>query len=1112
MTKISKIKKRDGRIVDFDKDKIAKAIWKAAESVGGEDRTRSKELAEIVAKELEKRYEGNDDMPTVEEVQDIVEKTLIEERHATVAKSYILYRQKRTDVRKIKSLLGVEDELKMSLNAIKVMASRYLLKDENLNIIESTDDLFKRVAKAIAEPEKKYGGEEKTKEYEEKFYDIMTKREFMPNSPTLMNAGTEIGQLSACFVLPVEDSIRGIFEAVKQTAIIHKSGGGTGFSFARLRPKGDVVKSTGGIASGPLSFMQVFNSATEVIKQGGKRRGANMGILRVDHPDILEFITSKEKEGKLSNFNISITATDEFMRAVETNSEYSLKNPRTTQPAKKMPARAVFNLMVMMAWKNGEPGMIFIDRVNEKNPTPHVGEIESTNPCVVGDTIISTENGLERIKDIVKKYPDGGFKISTDNRIPIVTTSNGNTLLMKQKSKGTSLRTVSNTWDVGNRDVFKIVTKSGYELMATPDHKIMTNNGWVKTKDLIPNKHKVFIQSGTGCFNKDKKLPFEPNNMIKGRNGRTYSFNLPSKWSKELGITLGWLIGDGWLRDGDKNCRVGFSFGKEDKEVFDYLKPIVNHMYGKDIKEVERENEVIHLSYHSKFFVNFFKRLGVKAVKADKKIVPEALFTAPKEAVIGFIQGLFTADGTVRNSRKSSSDWVALSSKSKKLLKDVQMLLLNLGIRSVIFDRSRPRRDNLFEYVNIDGEKKTYGSDGILYEIGIFGSSLDKFKKEIGFISRHKINSLNNIRYKKRRSMKFVDDIESVEHVGKRKVFDLTEPLTHSMICNCLVVHQCGEQPLLPWESCNLGSINLEKMMTNGDIDWDKLRETVRLAVRFLDNVIDVNKYPIKEIEEMTKSNRKIGLGVMGFADLLIKMKIKYDSQEAINLAQKIMKFIQDESKKMSEELGKEKGSFQNFKGSKLDGKYEHMRNATTTTIAPTGTISVISNCSSGIEPIFAVSYIRDVSDSLGHELIEINNNFETMMIEREMYTEELIKKISQRGSIQNIGEIPEDVRDIFVTALDIEPEWHVRIQAAFQKYVDNAVSKTINFPMSATPHDVEKAFLLAWKLGCKGITVYRYGSREKQVLNISNGNKSSSEPKKAKLGEALGGCPNCHI
>ncbi|MEM7819233.1 MAG: vitamin B12-dependent ribonucleotide reductase [Candidatus Aenigmatarchaeota archaeon] len=677
MTKFTQIRKRDGRIVPFEKEKIANAIFKAAQSIGGRDYELAKKLADKVVKKLEEQIK-DDEIPTVEQIQDIVEKILIEEGHAKTAKAYILYRQKRSEIREAKALLGVTDELKLSMNAIKVLASRYLRRDENRRIIESTSQMFRRVAKTIASIEKNYGkSDDEVQKLEENFYSMMVNLEFLPNSPTLMNAGTGLGQLSACFVLPVKDDMASIFEAVKNTALIHQSGGGTGFSFSNLRPKGDVVRSTGGVASGPISFMQVFNTATEVIKQGGKRRGANMGILRVDHPDILEFITCKEREGILSNFNISVAVTDDFMRAVEKNDEYDLINPRTKEAVKRLPARAVFNLLVMMAWKNGEPGVIFIDEINRHNPTPHIGKIESTNPC--------------------------------------------------------------------------------------------------------------------------------------------------------------------------------------------------------------------------------------------------------------------------------------------------------------------------------------------------------------------------------------------------------------------------GEQPLLPYESCNLGSINLTKMIKDGKIDWEKLRNTVRLAVRFLDNVIDANKYPIKEIEETTKANRKIGLGVMGFADFLIQLGISYASEEAIKTAENVMKFINDESKKMSEELGIEKGSFKNFSGSIWENKYKAMRNATTTTIAPTGSIGVIANCSSGIEPIFAISYIRDVSESLGHELVEVNPLFEKIAIEEEIYSEELMKKIAKRGSIQGIDEIPEKIRKLFVTALDISPEWHIRVQAAFQKYTDNAVSKTINFPNFATPHDVEKAFMLAWKLKCKGLTIYRYGSREKQVLNIDS-------------------------
>ncbi len=570
--------------------------------------------------------------------------------------------------------------LLLSENALTVLKKRYLKKNKEGRIIETPFEMFKRVARNIASADLIYDKGANIKKREEEFLAIMVNLEFLPNSPALMNAGRELQQLAACFVLPVEDSLSSIFDTIKHTALIHQSGGGTGFSFSKLRPANDRVLSTSGIASGPVSFMKVFNMATEVIKQGGTRRGANMGILRVDHPDIIDFVRAKDDPKELTNFNISVGVTDEFMNAVETGRVYYLINPRDKKKVKRLSAVKVFDIIVVSAWRSGEPGIIFLDRINKDNPTPDIGEIEATNPC--------------------------------------------------------------------------------------------------------------------------------------------------------------------------------------------------------------------------------------------------------------------------------------------------------------------------------------------------------------------------------------------------------------------------GEQPLLPFESCNLGSINLSKMVIKKyrgcEIDYKRLEEVIRIGVRFLDNIIDVNRYPLPEIERITKGNRKIGLGVMGFADMLIKLGIPYDSEEAIDQADRVMGFIRRISDEVSSEIARERGPYPHFfqVRNKKRGS-QAMRNAARTTVAPTGTLSIIANCSSGIEPLYGIAYVRTVMNDI--RLFEVNPIFLEMAKERSFYSKGLIGLLSKQESIRELEDIPEDIRRLFVTSHDISPEFHVRMQAAFQRHTDNAVSKTINFPNIAARGDIKRAFLLAYKEGCKGITIYRSGAREKQVLACKN-------------------------
>lgn len=702
---ITQIKKRDGRIVPFDQNKITNAIFKALRSVREENVILAEEISDKVVERLNSLF--TEETPTVEDIQDLVVSTLESQGYEDVARCYQDYRQKRAEIRKAKYwLLGKEIQTKLSENALKVLESRYLRKNEEGKILETTQDLFQRVASNIASAEKIFKPDITDDEIfrvEEKFYRMLAQLEFLPNSPTLMNAGNYLQQLSACFVLPVGDSLLSIFESLKQTALIHQSGGGTGFDFSHLRPRGDFVKTTAGVASGPVSFMKIFDSATQEIKQGSFRRGANMGILRVDHPDILEFITVKSDNKTLQNFNISVAITDEFMEAYQKDTVYPLRNPRTGQKVRELAAREVFDLIARTAWATGDPGLVFIDRMNNErgNPVPSLGRIEATNPC--------------------------------------------------------------------------------------------------------------------------------------------------------------------------------------------------------------------------------------------------------------------------------------------------------------------------------------------------------------------------------------------------------------------------GEVPMLSYESCNLGSINLNKVLSRTDkgymFDWDKLRRIVHEAVHFLDNVIEMSRYPIPEIDQMTRAMRRIGLGVMGWADVLMKLAVPYCSEEAYELGEKVMGFIQQEAEVASDDLARIRGPFPNFVYSVFNrpGSTRTPRHSALTTIAPTGTISVIADCSSGIEPIFALAYIRksrlnrDTFEEKDEwvDLLEINKIFEEIAKREGFYSDELMRKVAQRGSVQDIKDIPPQWREVFKVSHDMTPKEHILMQAAFQKHVDNAVSKTINFPNKASVEDVKQAYLLAWELGCKGITIYRDGSKEFQVLNIGAVGSEKADSKK---------------
>jgi ribonucleoside-diphosphate reductase alpha chain len=1060
---LNNVTKRDGSHVPFDKKKIAMAIYKAMLSVKTGSMEEANKLADYVTKELENGKEE----PTVELIQDTVENVLMTHKingvsYISVAKSYILYREKRNEVRQEKEFIGVKDDLKLSVNAIKVLEARYLFKDSEGKIIETPRQMFHRVAvhmgiiqglydyisyretgkinengtiysnisktqdeelrRAFSElkKEKKLDGSYndfmdflQTKKtmvnyWIDKFESMMVNLQYVPNSPTLMNAGGPLGQLSACFVLPVDDSIDSIFDALKATAEIHKSGGGTGFSFSRLRGKDDIVASTKGVASGPVSFMRIFDVTTDVIKQGGKRRGANMGILNYNHPNIMDFINSKDAENKvLSNFNISVGVDDEFFEKLDNDDYIDLINPRDKKVMGRIKASTLWNSIINHAWATGDPGMVFLDEINRKNPVKNIGDIESTNPCVTGDTRIYTSNGIKTAKQLYDE---------------------GNPLMVKIDGRfGGEFRKSSNVIYTGFKDIYKISTKEGYEIKVTGDHKIYSEErGWTEALKLR-NNEKIRILNEGGSF---------------GNSG-----------SREEGMALGRLV---------------VSYINNGNNILNYTNDAKNFEYS-CTETIDGNNATMETNMRGQSLVE------------ERVMVPDPVFEGSMEMQKGFLQALFE-DAQSGNS-------VRIESARSSFLKQVQMLLLNFGIFSRVY-KNQEEKTSMAQSGN-----SLYTRD--LYELEISGVNLINYINSIGFISEGKNAKLTEIFNNTEGNASWTASVDKIEYMGKEDVYDLVEPSTHSFVADGIVVHNCGEQPLLPYESCNLGSINLSKFVEGNTFNYEKYKEVIRVATRFLENVVDANKFPVEAIKEMTRKTRKIGLGLMGFADALIMLGIPYNSNEALEFGERVMKTLNDESHLESQKLAEERGVFPGWYGSEYEEKGIKMRNSTTTTIAPTGTISIISGCSSSIEPLFALAFVRHVLN--GQELLEVNPLLEDVLKSRNLYSQDIMEKIAETGKLGNLN-LPEDIKKLFVTAQEIDPDWHVIMQATFQKYCDSGVSKTINLPFEATPEDIAKSYRLAKELHCKGITVYRDRSKTQQVLYAGSGQKKSDEEKKIDL------------
>ena len=993
----------------------------------------------------------------------------------------------------------------MKLDGIKekVFLDRYALKGAKGELLEHTpEEMWTRVARGIAKNEKS----KDRKYWEKKFYGVMEGFKFVPGGRILSGAGTNY-QVTYfnCFVIPSpRDSRQGILESLKQLVEIQARSGGVGLNLSSLRPKGARVKKVNGTSSGPVNWAELFSVAThDIVQQGGSRRGATMLMLWDWHPDIEEFITVKQDLTKINGANLSVCISDSFMDAVKSDKDWDLVYPDLDDPQydekwngeldewkrigskikvyKTVKARYLWNLICEAAWRSAEPGLHFLERSNKRSNTYYFEKLIATNPCVTGDTLVSTGEGLVRMKEVVESHFEGGKRFG--GNMPLIIDQR----TLSPESIGTLPGRGIKFFDNGIKDVLRLTTKSGFEVTATLDHKVLTPNGWIELQKLKIGD-KILIQSGKGEFGKEYDLPFV-----------SESKSMPPKWTKELGQVLGWLVGDGWVRAGDKNCRVGFTFGKGDENLLSYLKGIINGWYGKNIKAVKRVRNTTHLSYHGKGLVDFFLKLGVKPVKADEKEVPELLYTAPEEAVIGFLQGLFTSDGTVGIQRVNNTRYVRLTSKSRLLLKGVQLLLLNLGIFSKIYDRSRSPRANMFQYTTVDGKERSYSTDGILYELQISRNQIPFFLKRVGFMldkNSEKVEELLN--HKNYYQTMFEDAIASIVPSGKQRVYDLTEEKSYTFITNGIVSFDCGEQPLGAWAVCNLGAMNLAAYVKpfgfaqggNEKFDYKNFGRDVRVAMRFMDNVIDQTYYFFPENEKCAKDIRRTGLGIMGLGDALIKMRVRYGSEESLPIIEKIFKTLRDNAYEASSDLAFEKGAFPKFDKTKYLKGYHvkalpkqiqkkiakrGIRNAVLLTIAPTGTTSLVAGVTSGVEPVYEFTFIR--KDRTG-----IHTMHHPLFEEWGKISSPPAGELRQRPAY-------------FVSANDLSPLEHAKVQAVAQEYIDSSISKTVNAPNSHTVEDVRRLYMAAYDLGLKGITYMRDGSRE-GVLSRMDDNKKEEVKK----------------
>ena len=947
------------------------------------------------------------------------------------------------------SPIAVEDGLTLSDNARVILEQRYLRKDSEGNAVETPSGLFRRVASAVAEGE----SEPLRTVWENRFYELLTSLKFLPNSPTLVNAGTGRGCLSACFVVTPEDNMESIMEVAHDAAMIEKWGGGIGFGFSKLRPRNDVIKTTHGQACGPIAVMKLYSSVGATLTQGAFRLGAHMGQLRDSHPDIRDFVHCKDDDDTLQNFNISVQVTDAFMDAVRTDSDWKLINPRDegSGPADKIEetvrARDLWNEIAESAWKTGDPGVVFMDRVWETAPNPQMGTIETSNPCVTGDTLVYTGDGLIPIRELVGQTPT----LSLDSR------------------SGTESSFAIKVWQSGVKPIFRLVTREGYSLKLTDDHEVFTSRGKVPAGDLRDGDQ-IRLVDHKGSFG---------------------SFG-----DRNLGLVLGWLTGDGHI----DVKRAVLSFYGEDHDIGPLMAEATQSVVAGTGQRPNRSySTTMHVTNAGRGMVQSTRLRdvvrGYGLTEKDWRHVPNVVFRGTEEMQRAYLQALFGADGTVTGKGPEKGVSVRLNSSSPKLLEGVQRLLLNFGIASRIYLR---RDERIASMPDGRGGYKGYRTSPN-YEVIIGKDNVQRFMNEVGFLNERKNARLQDAakRYKKGfYKERFLARFERLEPMGEEPVYDLTEPMTHSFVANGLCVSNCGEEFLENYGNCCLGSINLDAHVNDGAFDWGALEETVRSSVRFLDDVININTFPLPRLREVNLATRRIGMGVMGWADALVRMGIPYDSQEGLDLADELGGFIKRIAWEESANLAMERGPFPEYKDSALRQRgLPPVRNSSVVTIAPTGTISRLAGCSSGIEPHFALAWWSNVlwKDHEGSSSRLLDAPVSIM----ESLRAELGDDARVRQALEEITENPEGAESIlkehglnpsvYRTAMGISPEAHVQMQAVWQKHVTNSVSKTINLPNSATVDDVREAYELAWENGCKAVTVYRDGSKSMQVLEASS-------------------------